>query len=116
MPEFIKLGKESGFNYDESFDRFINKEKLSDIEYFAGQEVGYECRTKLAEDKARKKWTQAVKKYEKRKVEGTLPNRNQKAISHTDVKVKKDWLAPDGDYYTCPAEFYAVKINKQKGN
>lgn len=111
LPEFIKLGKDSGFDYEASFDRFINREQLSDVEHFAAQDVGQECRTRLAEDKARKKWNQAVKKYEQRAEEGTLPHRGQKAIANTNKKVGCDWLAPDGNYYTCPAVYYAAKMN-----
>lgn len=110
LPEFIKMGKESGFDYDASFDRFINHEKLSDIEFFAAQDVGHECRTRLEEGKARKKWTQAIKKYEQRAEDGTLPKRGQKAIANTNKKVGCDWLAPDGKHYTCPAEYYAAKL------
>lgn len=111
LPEFIKLGRESGFDYQASFDRFINHERLSDIEFFAAQDVGHECRTKLPEEAARKKWKAAIIKYEQRANEGTLPARKQKAIAHTDVKVKADWMAPDGNMYTCPAEYYA-SLNK----
>lgn len=107
---FQKLGTDSGFDYDASFDRFIARESLNDIEFFAKQEVGFACRGQLSEKDARKKWTAAIKKYEQRRQEGTLPQRNQKAIAHTDVKVKADWLAPDGNMYTCPAEYYAKKI------
>lgn len=109
LPEFIKFGKESGFDYDASFERFINHERLTDVEYFAAQDVGHECRTRLPEDKAKRKWKAAVQKYEERAQNGTLPSRKQKAISHTEVKVKADWLAPDGEYYTCPAEYYAKR-------
>jgi hypothetical protein len=114
LPEFIKYGKDSGFDYQASFDRFINKERLNDIEYFASQDVGYECRTRLTEEKARKKWEQSVKKYEKRAEDGTLPDRKQKAIKHTDVKVKADWMGPDGNFYTCPAMYWKKKQKEAK--
>lgn len=110
LPEFIRFGKETGFDYDASFDRFINREGLSDVEHFAAQDVGSDCRTRLAEDKARKKWTQAVKKYEQRAQEGTLPTRGQKAIANASPKPGK-WMAPDGNYYSCPAEYF---LNRNK--
>lgn len=113
LPEFIKYGKDNGIDTDESFDRFINKEELSDIEYAAAQEVGYKCRSRLPEDKARREWKKTVLKYAKRAEEGTLPNRKQKAIAQTKKTVAKDWLAPNGNYYRCPSEYYAEKLNNR---
>lgn len=107
---FYKLAKELDFNFDESFDRFINKEKLSDIEWFAAQKVGFKCRTQLSELAARKEWKIAVQFYMKKQNEGSLPPRGQKRIEQTKKTVGKDWLAPDGNYYTFPAEYYSAKM------
>lgn len=120
LPEFIKFGKDLGINADESFDKFINarskseKSQLSDVEYFTAQEVGDRCRTKLSEDKARKVWADTQKKYAQRQADGKLPQRNQQAIEHTKKRVGRDWLAPDGNYYTCPSEYHLQKLRAGK--
>lgn len=114
LSEFIKYGKETGFDYDASFDRMINREALNDVEHAAMVECGEECRTRLAEDKARKRWKQVVQKYEKRQQEGTLPDRKQKRIENTTPKAGRDWLAPDGKYYTHPAAYWHTQLSGKK--
>lgn len=107
--KFYKLATESDFDYDASFMRFINKQELSDVEYFASKQVGYKCRTQLEESKARLEWTKAVKVYQEQERKGTLPPRGQKALENTDKKAGCDWLAPDGKYYVAPIDYYVAK-------
>ena len=103
--KFRKLGEEDDFDYDESFDRFINRGELSDPEWFAAKAVGYECRTRLSEDKARRKWAKSVKQYREQQQAGMLPERGQKRVERT--KAGRDWVGPDGELYTCWAEYKA---------
>lgn len=112
LPEFIKLATGFDFDYDASFDRFINQERLTDVEYFAARDVGYQCRTQLSEPAARKKWRESVTKYQRHAEAGVLPKRGQKSISGPSEKQSPKWLGPDNKMYSCPAEYYAQKINK----
>ena len=70
--KFRKLATESDFDFDASFDRFIAKEKLNDIEWFASQKVGFKCRGQWAEDRARKEWKAAIEYYMKLDKEGKV--------------------------------------------
>ena len=108
--KFHKLAKELDFDFEVSFDRFINKEALTDVEWFAAKKVGYKCRTQLSEDAAKKEWKKAVELYLKKEKAGELPPRCQKRLEQVKKTVGCDWLAPDGSYYTCPAEYYAAKM------
>ena len=108
--KFYKLATESDFDFEASFERFINKEALTDVEWFAAQKVGFKCRSQLSEDSAKKEWKKAVELYQKKEKEGKLPPRGQQRLEHTKKSVGCDWLAPDGNYYTCPAEYYAAKL------
>lgn len=111
--QFVQAGKDTGFDYDESFNRFLTlpKSKLSDVEYFAATDVeGNKCRTEYDDKRARKVWKRLIDKYEQRRVDGSLPSREQKAIATTKSESKGSWRAPDGEFYTCPAEYWA-KVN-----
>lgn len=114
--QFVEMGQGGGFDYEEAFDRMINKKPEGDVEFWASQEVGFKCRGHLPEDKARNVHKKAIDKYLKRQATDSLPDRNVQMISQ-DPKTKKagkDWLAPNGNYYRCPSEYYAEKFNEDK--
>lgn len=108
--KFRKLATESDFDFEASFDRFINKHELSDVEWFAAQKVGYKCRTQLSEESAKNEWRKAVELYQKKEKAGELPPRGQQRIENTNKQPGCDWLAPDGNYYKCPADYWAKKL------
>ena len=111
--KFRTLATESDFDFDASFDRFIAKEPLNDIEWFASQKVGFKCRGQWAEDRARKEWKAAIEYYMKLDKEGKLPERGQQRIENTNKKSGCDWQGPDGIFYKSPAEYW---IQKNKTN
>ncbi len=111
--KFRKLATESDFDFDASFDRFIARESLSDIEWFASQKVGFKCRGQWAEDRARKEWKAAIEYYMKLDKEGKLPERGQQRIENTNKKAGCDWQGPDGLFYKSPADYW---LKKNKNN
>jgi hypothetical protein len=114
LGEFIEAGKGAAIDYEESFNRFMTlpKSKLTDVEYFAATDVeGNKCRTTYDEKRARKVWKGLIDKYEARRQAGELPDRKQKAID-TNVKAKSEWMGPDGNFYSCPAEYW-TSINSK---
>jgi len=104
--KFRKLATESDFDFEASFDRFINNQELSDVEWFAAQKVGYKCRTQLSEDAAKKEWRKAIELYQKKEKEGELPPRGQKRI---EEQGQGDYLAPNGKRYRCTADYWIEK-------
>lgn len=54
----------------------IRGKPQGDIEYWASQEVGFECRRYLTHEKARARYRKALKKYSDKAKSGSLPIRN----------------------------------------
>lgn len=81
---------------NESFDRFIDKkEPLDHAELLTRQKVGFQCRTQLPEDKARKLWAETISKIRTKIANGeiTPPDPNAKRIE-TPEKMKET-LTPE---------------------
>jgi hypothetical protein len=84
LPKFLELcdGVE---DVTESFDRFIERKKPIDYaEFLTRNKVGYQCRTQLAEDKARKLWASTIKKIREKISNGeiSIPDPNAKKLEN----------------------------------
>lgn len=76
LPEFVGLGQSIDIDFDEAFKRMIRGRPQGDIEYWATQDVGFECRRYLTNEKARGKYRKTLKKYSDKAKAGSLPIRN----------------------------------------
>jgi hypothetical protein len=70
------MGQALDIDFDEAFSRMLQSRPRGDIEFWASQEVGYACRTRLSDKDARAKHRKAIVKYSKRSKEGRLPSRD----------------------------------------
>ncbi|WRQ13067.1 hypothetical protein [Vibrio phage vB_VpM-pA2SJ1] len=75
-----------GLDYEQAFDRMIRKKPDGDVEYWADHEVGFKCRTQLAEEAAKTLHRKTLDKYTKRMNDGSLPDRNIKMIAKHSTK------------------------------
>ncbi|CSB55483.1 Uncharacterised protein [Vibrio cholerae] len=100
LPEFVSLGQSIEIDFDEAFKRMIRGKPQGDIEYWATQEVGFECRRYLTQERARSRYRQALKKYSDKAKSGSLPIRNLMQIADKSNLVPVEKLdRPD------PAQF-----------
>ena len=66
------------------------KPALDDVEYFTRQDVGYQCKQVLAEDKARALFNKVFKQKLELKRKGKLPVRGQKLLAAESVVTETD--------------------------
>lgn len=89
LPEFLSLCLD--FDTTEAFNRMIqNKPVLDDVEYFTRQDVGFQCKRNLPEDKARALFNKVFKIKLELKRKGKLPIRGQKLLSTKSVVTETD--------------------------
>lgn len=94
LPKFLELA--GGLDTDEAFDRMIaHKKPRDDVEHKVWSECAFECRTRLAEDKARAKFKKVYIKWHERKQRGEMPNPNQKALPRVSVDRPTDRLVEE---------------------
>ncbi|MBU2897705.1 hypothetical protein [Vibrio hepatarius] len=76
LPEFIARGDLLDVDFDAAFSRMLRGKSLGEAEYWANQEVGFECRRYLDEPRARAKHRAALRKYLEKDQQGALPPRD----------------------------------------
>ncbi|MFN3014469.1 hypothetical protein ACK1CN_00890 [Vibrio coralliilyticus] len=76
LPEFIARGDLFDVDFDAAFARMLRGKVEGEAEYWANQEVGFECRRYLDEARARAKHRTALRKYLEKEQQGGLPPRN----------------------------------------
>lgn len=87
LPEFIELGKTPDIDFNESFNRMIRKGKAKTLaEKHTFHDVGYQCRTLLREDKARRLHRETLSNYTKAEACGELAEPEQPALPSKVVR------------------------------
>lgn len=95
LPKFIELC-ECVEDATESFDRFIDKkEPLDHAELLTRQKVGFQCRTQLPEDKARKLWSETISKFRTKIANGEITPPDPKAKRIETPEKMKETLTPE---------------------
>jgi len=95
LPKFIELC-EGVEDATESFDRFIDKkEPLDHAELLTRQKVGFQCRTQLPEDKARKLWSETISKIRTKIANGEITPPDPKAKRIETPEKMKETLTPE---------------------
>ena len=95
LPKFIELCEDVE-DATESFDRFIDKkEALDHAELLTRQKVGFQCRTQLPEDKARKLWAETISKIRTKIANGEITPPDPKAKRIETPDKMKETLTPE---------------------
>jgi len=89
LPYFLSLCLD--FDTTEAFNRMIKGVAvLDDVEYFTRQEVGFDCKRRLSDEKARSLFDKIFKVKLELKRKGKLPIRGQKLLSEKSVVNEMD--------------------------
>ena len=114
LPQFLSLCLD--FDTTEAFNRMIAKKPvLDDIEYFTRQEVGYQCKRVLPEDKAKALFAKVFREKLELKRKGKLPIRGQKLLAAESVVTEMDKKISNRTPGTTAIEKRMAKIRaKQK--
>lgn len=92
MAEFCAMFEEQGLDFDESYYRMKhNKQGICPAERATFRDVGYQCRTLYAEDRARRIHRQTLIMYLKKQQRGEL--KEPKALPKPEIVKSK--LCPD---------------------
>lgn len=89
LPQFLSLCLD--FDTTDAFNRMIQKKPaLDDVEYFTRQDVGYQCKRVLSDEKAKALFNKVFKLKLELKRKGNLPIRDQKLLSSKSVATEMD--------------------------
>lgn len=109
LPEFVALGQSLEVDFDDAFKRMLRDRPKGDVEYWAAQEVGFECRRYLSGEKARAKYRKALKKYTEKAKAGSLPMRNLvKIADKSQLKPIDELSLPDPSIFNQDSVFARI--------
>ena len=95
LPKFIDLC-EGGSDETESFDRFIERKSVKCfLESLARTKVGYKCRCQLPEDKARKLWSETIRRLRQKLASGEISEPDPNAVKIDTPEAMKKTLTPE---------------------
>lgn len=70
LPKFVSLCENF---HDDSFDRFISRQPLKDrAEILTDRKVGWECRTQLPAERARRLWNETIRDIRRQLANGSI--------------------------------------------
>lgn len=111
LPKFLELA--GGVDTDEAFDHMINRgSPRNEVEKKVWGKCAFQCRTRLAEDKARALFKKTYIEWHERNERGEMPIEGQKFLPSQSANKKSDHMVEERMRSNAPKQDLVKRFDK----